>query len=107
MRLYIAEKPSVATAIADVLKGKRKEGYYEVPGGVVTWAFGHLFGTAMPEDYDPSLKKWREEDLPFIPEEWKLKISDDKQKQFISKRILPSNSRITTKSICYGKCRYV
>ena len=93
MRLYIAEKPSVATAIADVLKGKRKEGYYEVPGGVVTWAFGHLFGTAMPEDYDPSLKKWREEDLPFIPEEWKLKISDDKQKQFKIIKDLHKNAK--------------
>ena len=72
MRLFIAEKPSLARAIADVLGiVKRHNGYYECKSGdVVTWCIGHLLEQAEPEDYDDNLKTWSLDTLPIIPKEW-------------------------------------
>ena len=81
--LVIAEKPSVAMTIAAVLGCKdRKDGYMESPDCVVSWCFGHLAEYAMPELYDDRYKNWSLEDLPIIPEKWKLVVKDDKKKQF-------------------------
>ena len=81
--LVIAEKPSVAMTIAAVLGCKdRKDGYMESPDCVVSWCFGHLAEYAMPELYDDRYKNWSLEDLPIIPEKWRLVVKDDKKKQF-------------------------
>lgn len=75
MKVIIAEKPSVARDIAKVLgiKGSNK-GYIEGRGCSVTWAFGHLVTLQEPGEYDPSLKRWSLNTLPFVPDEFKLKL---------------------------------
>ncbi|MEE9368203.1 MAG: DNA topoisomerase 3 [Pontiella sp.] len=75
MKVIITEKPSVARDIASVLKitGK-KNGYIEGRGCAITWAFGHLVTLLEPGEYDPELRKWRLDSLPFIPDEFKLKL---------------------------------
>lgn len=75
MKVVIAEKPSVARDIADVLNIKtKKKGYIEGRGCAVTWAFGHLVTLQEPGEYNPILKRWSLETLPFIPDEFKLKL---------------------------------
>lgn len=76
MKLYIAEKPSLARAIAAVLPGpqKREEGYIRCGNGdLVSWCVGHLLEQAEPESYDPAYKQWRFEHLPIVPRQWQLK----------------------------------
>ena len=85
MRLFIAEKPSLARAIASGIgSGNRKNGYIELDGGdtVVTWCFGHILQQLDPDEYDESLKKWSMDTLPIIPKEWKLKVSPKAKDQF-------------------------
>lgn len=85
MILYIAEKPSVARAVADVLPKphSKGEGFIKVANGdVVTWCIGHLLEQAEPEAYDPEYKKWRKEHLPIIPVEWKQQVKPKTRKQF-------------------------
>lgn len=84
MRLYIAEKPSMGREIAKCLKGpvRRCDGYLETGEGVVTWLFGHILRQAEPDEYDPKYKRWRAEDLPIIPQEWKLFVDKSCEKQF-------------------------
>ncbi len=75
MKVVIAEKPSVARDIAKVLKiTSSRKGYIEGRGVAVTWAFGHLVTLQEPSEYDPALKRWSLETLPFVPEEFKLKL---------------------------------
>jgi DNA topoisomerase-3 len=75
MKVIIAEKPSVARDIAKVLDIKAsKKGYIEGRGCAVTWAFGHLVTLQEPGEYNPALKRWSLESLPFVPEEFKLKL---------------------------------
>jgi DNA topoisomerase-3 len=75
MKVVIAEKPSVAREIAAVLNiTAKKSGYIEGRGCAVTWAFGHLVTLQEPGEYDPALKRWSLESLPFIPAEFKLKL---------------------------------
>ena len=75
MKVIIAEKPSVARDIAAVLKiTDKKKGSIEGRGCAITWAFGHLVTLLDPGEYDPALKKWRIDTLPFIPEEFGLKL---------------------------------
>ena len=82
--LYIAEKPSVAQEFAKALKLKlnRKDGYLESEEAVVTWCVGHLVTMSYPEEYDPSLKRWSLETLPFIPEQFKYEVIPAVSKQF-------------------------
>lgn len=82
--LYIAEKPSVAREFAKALKisGGSKDGYIESNDSIVTWCVGHLVTMSYPEDYDPALKKWSVETLPFLPENFKYKVIDAVTKQF-------------------------
>ena len=84
MRLYIAEKPSVGRELAKCLTGPvtRRDGYLVTKDGVVTWLFGHILRQAEPEEYDPKYKRWRADDLPIIPEHWKLFVDKDCEKQF-------------------------
>ncbi|CAO1664511.1 DNA topoisomerase III [Salinicola sp. NYA28a] len=74
MRLIVAEKPSLARAIADALpvKATRRDGYLEAGDTVVSWCLGHLLEQAPPERYDPRYKQWRLDDLPIIPQRWQL-----------------------------------
>jgi len=84
VRLYIAEKPSMAAEIAKCLPGplSRKEGYITTGDGVITWGYGHILRQAEPDEYDPKYQRWRVEDLPIIPKIWKLLVADSCQKQF-------------------------
>ncbi|MBA6382546.1 DNA topoisomerase III [Colwellia sp. BRX10-6] len=92
MKLFIAEKPSLARAIVDVLPKphKKNDGYIEAGNGdVVTWCIGHLLEQAPPEDYDIKYKKWVVEHLPIIPEQWKLKPKPKTRKQLtVIKRLI-------------------
>ena len=84
MRLYIAEKPSVGRALAACLPQphRKGQGWIETGGGVVTWLFGHVLRQAEPEEYDPRLKRWRAEDLPILPTEWRLVVNESAAQQF-------------------------
>jgi len=84
VRLYIAEKPSVGRELAKCLQGpvQRREGCLVTGEGVVTWLFGHILRQAEPQEYDPRYKQWRFEDLPIIPEHWRLFVAKDCEKQF-------------------------
>lgn len=85
MKVCIAEKPSVARDIAEVIGAKqRKDGYYEGNGYQVTWTFGHLCTLKEPHDYTEKWKYWRLEDLPMIPSSFGVKVMEDAgvQKQF-------------------------
>lgn len=84
MRLFIAEKPSLARAIVDVLPKPhtRGDGYIQCgENDVVTWCIGHLLEQAPPEAYDERFKKWRMETLPIVPEQWKLVPKKETYKQ--------------------------
>lgn len=86
--LYIAEKPSVAREFAKALGMKgaatagARDGYLENEDTIVTWCVGHLITMSYPEVYDPALKKWSFDTIPFIPEEYKYEIIDASCKQF-------------------------
>ena len=78
MKLCIAEKPSVARDIAEVIGAKqRNDGFYEGNGYWVTWTFGHLCTLKEPHDYNEKWKYWKLEDLPLIPEKFGIKLIDD------------------------------
>ena len=82
--VYIAEKPSVAQEFAKALKLniKRRDGYLESDEAIVTWCVGHLVTMSYPEEYDPALKRWNLQTLPFIPEEFKYEVIPSVAKQF-------------------------
>ena len=82
--MFIAEKPSVAQEFAKALKisGSRRDGYIESDTAVVTWCVGHLITMSYPESYDPALKRWSLETLPFLPQEWKYEVIPSVKKQF-------------------------
>lgn len=81
--LIIAEKPSVARDIARVLRcGKNQNGAIEGDRYIVTWGLGHLVTLADPEDYDPKYKTWKMEDLPMMPEPFKLEVIKQTGKQY-------------------------
>lgn len=81
--LVLAEKPSVARDIANVLKcNKKGNGFLEGDKYIVTWALGHLVTLADPETYDNKYKTWNLEDLPMLPERLKLTVIKQSGKQF-------------------------
>jgi DNA topoisomerase-3 len=85
MKVCIAEKPSVARDLADILGARtRRDGYIEGNGYCVTWVYGHLCSLKDPEDYNPKWKYWKLEDLPVIPSQFGIKLREDEgaQKQF-------------------------
>ena len=92
MYLVIAEKPSVSRAIAEVIGAQeREDGYLRGTECMVSWCFGHLAEYVSPDAYDEKFNQWRYEDLPIIPNDWKVTVSDDKKDQFyILKRLLNS-----------------
>ena len=82
--IYIAEKPSVAREFAKALKlnAKNRDGYMESENAIVTWCVGHLVTMSYPEEYDPALKKWSLDTLPFIPDDFKYEVIPQVAKQF-------------------------
>ncbi len=84
--LVIAEKPSVGTDLARVLKGpfKKGEGVLEGPDHVITWAVGHLVQLAEPDEYDAKFKRWRMDDLPIVPDRFKLVVRDERSRKQMS-----------------------
>ncbi len=82
-KLVIAEKPSVAQSIAQVIGATKKQtGYLEGNGYLVSWCFGHLVELAPPQDYDARYEKWRKEDLPILPDPFRYQVSDSTKLQF-------------------------
>ena len=100
--LFIAEKPSVAQEFAKALKQNfsRKDGYQESAESVVTWCVGHLVTMSYPESYDPALKKWAVETLPFLPKEYKYELIPAVEKQFQIVKSLLLREDITCIYIC-------
>lgn len=82
-KLVIAEKPSVAKSIAAVIGAdKRKEGYLEGNGYIISWCIGHLVELAKPDAYFDEWKSWVYETLPIIPEKWKYEIKKETETQY-------------------------
>lgn len=100
--LYIAEKPSVAQEFAKALKlsTRRKEGYLEGEEAVVTWCVGHLVTMSYPEAYDPSLKRWSLETLPFIPEKFRYEVIPAVKKQYEIVASLLNREDVDTIYVC-------
>ncbi|RYV04015.1 DNA topoisomerase III [Shewanella sp. OPT22] len=98
MNLYIAEKPSLGRAIADVLPKphKKHDGYIEVGNGdCVSWCIGHLLEQAEPDAYDEKYKSWKLEHLPIIPDTWQLKPKPKTRKQLtVLRKLVKQASRI-------------
>ncbi len=85
MKVCIAEKPSVAKDIAEVIGAKQRlDGYYEGNGYQVTWTFGHLCTLKEPRDYNENWKYWKLEDLPIVPPNFGIKLIENQgvEKQF-------------------------
>ncbi|OLA57317.1 MAG: DNA topoisomerase [Roseburia intestinalis] len=81
--LIITEKPSVAQEFARILGvSGRNDGYIENDKYVITWCVGHLVEMVYPEEYDEKYKRWRLEDLPFLPEEYKYNVIPNVSKQY-------------------------
>lgn len=82
--VYIAEKPSVAQEFAKALKlnVRRGDGYLEAEDAIVTWCVGHLVTMSYPGEYDPALKRWSLDTLPFLPEEFRYEVIPAVEKQF-------------------------
>ncbi|MDE6318809.1 MAG: DNA topoisomerase 3, partial [Lachnospiraceae bacterium] len=83
MQLVIAEKPSVARSIAEVIGAvESKDGYMEGNGYLVSWCVGHLVELAQPESYGEQWKKWTYESLPIKPENWQYEVKADTKAQY-------------------------
>ena len=100
--LYIAEKPSVAQEFAKALHldFSRKDGYLEATEAVVTWCVGHLVTMSYPDAYDPALKRWSMETLPFLPKTFKYQVIDDVKKQFKIVSGLLNRADVDTIYVC-------
>ena len=101
-RVFIAEKPSVAREFANSLdlKFTSREGYMVADDTIVTWCVGHLVTMCYPDDYDPKLKKWSLNTIPFLPDRYKYQVIDGVKKQFnIVKKILTDRD-VDTIYIC-------
>ena len=98
MRLFIAEKPSLARAIADILPKphRRGEGYIACGNDhIVTWCVGHLLEQAQPDSYDSRYARWSLADLPIVPEKWRLQPRPSVAKQLnVIKKLLEQADEI-------------
>lgn len=100
--VFIAEKPSVAQEFAKALhvNFQRRDGYLEAPDHIVTWCVGHLITMSYPEAYDPELKRWRFDTLPFIPKEFKYEVIPAVEKQFNIVKGLLNREDVETIYVC-------
>lgn len=97
MKVCIAEKPSVAREIAQVVgASSRKDGYFEGNGYAVTWTFGHFCTLYAPDDYSPNWKRWNLDSLPMLPEKFMTKLMNDSgvKKQFTVIKKLFKNASV-------------
>ena len=101
-RVYIAEKPSVARQFAEALGGsfQNREGYLERDDELITWCVGHLVAMSYPEAYDPALKKWRMDTLPFLPETYRYEVIGNVRKQFTVVKKLLTRKDVDTIYVC-------
>lgn len=97
-RLFIAEKPSLARAIADALPKphKKEQGCIRCANGdIVTWCIGHLLEQVEPDAYDERYKKWNMADLPIIPEQWQLRPRKSSSQQLtVVRKLLKEATQI-------------
>ena len=95
-RLIVTEKPSVAMRYASVLGVKgRQDGYLEGRDYLISWCFGHLWGLADADTYDPKYKKWNQADLPILPTTWQYQLLPGSQKQMTLLRRLMDRADVT------------
>lgn len=101
-RLFIAEKPSVAQQFAEAVHESfsRRDGYLESENSVVTWCVGHLITMCYPESYDPALKRWSLDTIPFLPKEYKYDVIPDVAKQFGIVKGLLNREDVQTIYVC-------
>ena len=101
-KLFIAEKPSVAQEFMKALgkTANRRDGYAESDDAVFTWCVGHLVTMSYPEVYDPALKRWSMDTIPFVPHEWKYEIIPAVAKQFRIVESLMHREDIDTIYVC-------
>ncbi|MDO4615912.1 MAG: DNA topoisomerase [Lachnospiraceae bacterium] len=100
--LYIAEKPSVAQEFAKALRENmgRRDGYLEGEHSVVTWCVGHLVTMSYPDAYDPALKRWSFETIPFLPKQFKYEVIPQVKKQFAIVQELLNRKDVETIYVC-------
>ena len=100
--VYIAEKPSVAQEFSKALKlnGRRQDGYIESEDAIVTWCVGHLITMSYPDAYDPNLKRWSFDTIPFLPKEWKYEVIEASRKQFEIVKGLLNREDVDTIYVC-------
>ena len=100
--LFITEKPSVASQFSQALHEnmRRGDGFFEGDSSVITWCVGHLVSMSYPEEYDPALKMWRYDTIPFIPDTYKYQVIDNVKKQFEIVRKLLTRDDIACIYIC-------
>ena len=96
LKLVIAEKPSVAVSIANVIGADKKcKGYREGNGYIVSWCIGHLAELCYPESYDERYAKWYMDDLPIVPDVWKYRLDGKKKEQFNILKTLMNRSDVS------------
>lgn len=100
--LYISEKPSVAQEFAKALKDsfRKQDGYMESDASIVTWCVGHLVTMSYPEVYDPALKRWTVETLPFLPKQFLYEIIPGVSKQFNTVKALLNRKDVERIYVC-------
>ena len=97
MQFVVTEKPSVARSVAAVLgASEKKKGFLEGNGYWVSWCVGHLVELAAPSEYDEKYAKWRAEDLPIFPKDWRYAVIKSTKAQFSILRTLMNDSRVTS-----------
>lgn len=100
--LFITEKPSVAREFAKALKLNtiNHDGYMESNNTIITWCVGHLITMSYPEAYDPALKKWDMNTLPFLPKEYKYEVIPSVKKQYTIVSGLLNRDDVETIYVC-------
>ncbi len=100
--VYIAEKPSVAQEFAKALQlhTRRGDGYLESEEAIITWCVGHLVTMSYPEVYDPKLKRWSLDTLPFLPQEFKYEVIPAVSKQFKTVKDILTRNDVDTIYVC-------
>ena len=102
--VFIAEKPSVAEefgkALHESFKNRKSDGYLESDNYIVTWCVGHLVTMCYPDKYDPALKSWRLDTLPFIPEEFMYEVIPSVEKQFNIVKSVLTRPDVDTIYVC-------
>ncbi|MBQ1515471.1 MAG: type IA DNA topoisomerase, partial [Lachnospiraceae bacterium] len=100
--LYIAEKPSVAREFASALRvrGRNDDGFIESDDAIITWCLGHLVSMSYPDKYDPAMKRWTLETLPFIPDVYKYEVISSSKKQYSVVKKLLNRTDVDTVYVC-------